>query len=182
MTASLLNIIEHQHLIITGGLREERLNAAHSVLAGLQHKNMLVFNIEADLPTTDAYLEAARSTFSIFSPLGIGKEKMSLDQVQDMHLDWVSRQAQPMLVYWEEINIDDPDDLAELIGGYVTEKYYLDEIWDSEDPFWFRLVATSAVPVAGLYQRARIFIGRDPVDERTEEDIWRRHLHIAELS
>ena len=174
-------LLMQKHLILCGGEERRRIGIAREVLSSFSDPKPLLFHILPGLHTFDDYLNMVRQIFPIFSPLGLPKTKMTLDQIWDMHLDWVEKDPEPKIIFWEEICLEQGEYLAEILNDYVTWAYILNEISPPDKHPWFRLLATSPVSLINLCCEAKFFIGRGEEDTRTNEDIWKQYLVIEDI-
>ena len=196
-----LGILGDKHLLICGGTESERLRLARGVVEKAADQGTDVYELPPGLSNMVGYLYAVQEVFPIFSPIEflgwlrkllpflptfrMPKSWMSLDQVNDMQLDWVELRERS-LIFWPEAEMDEGDDFREILRHYVAEKFMLEDPGfrhRAEDyrPPWFRLVATVSHVRKDLHENLRLLFTRDEEDTRSETEIAREHLGVVDL-
>jgi hypothetical protein len=196
-----LEVLRDRHLLICGGTQQERLDLARDVVESTRNSETDFYELPAGISTMVEYLHAARETFPIFSPveylswlrkilpflpvLRMPKSRMNLDQVWDMHLDWVELRERT-LVFWPEADMGDAEEFREILNDYVTWKFMIDDPGARQNPEgyrppWFRLVVTTPHVPEDLHESLVLGFGRGEEDTRTDADIAREHLGVVDL-
>jgi hypothetical protein len=194
-------ILRDRHLLICGGTPEKRLDLARRVVESAANSEADLYELPARISTIDDYLHAAQDVFPIFSPIEylgwlrkifpflsvyrMPKRWMNLDQVWDMHLDWVELRERT-LIFWPEAKMVDVEEFLEILSDYVTWKFVIDDPGARQKPEgyrppWFRLVVTTPHVPENLHESLALGFGRGEEDKRTEADIAREHLGVVRV-
>lgn len=188
-----LSILRNKHLLICGGTESGRLGLARGVVESATDSETDLCELPAGISTIDHYLRAIHEIFPIFSPIEylgwlrkllpflptfrMPKSWMNLDQVWDMHLDWVEPRERS-LIFWPEATLGDGEGFHDILSDYVSWKYVIEDPGcgrkpeDSPEPF-FRLVFTTPHLPENLHEHLRLTYGPGKEDPRSEVDIAR---------
>jgi len=165
------------------GSETERRNAMCAEVARLRSHADQVLVLPEGIGTLDGFVEAVQRIFPVCSPVGTPRERMSWDQVWDMHLDWAGCAGTKTLVVWPEFDgegWDDRKELGDVLGDYVWMLELIDD-WGQADPPWFRMVGSCPDDLTGLHEGVRLHYGRKP-DDPPGIEIVRRRLGLERLS
>jgi hypothetical protein len=196
-----LEVLQDRHLLICGGTPEERAALARDIVENTRNSETDFYELPAGISSDEDYLCIVQEIFPIFSPveyLGwlrklfpflpvfrMPKSCMNLDQVWDMHLDWVELR-QRALVFWPEAEMSDNEGFPDILSDYVTWKFMIDDPGARQKPEgyrppWFRLVVTTGRVPENLHESLSLAFGRGEEDIRTDADIAREHLGVVDL-
>jgi hypothetical protein len=180
---ALVATLRDGHLVLCGGDEGARLRLAEQILEAATDAETTVYRLSPGIGTRDEYLREARKLFPIQSPLGIDKRDMSLDQIDDVLLDWVEDEGGKTVIFWPEAGFSESLRADQVLSNYVTETFILDEppTGAAEEGRGFRLLATTPADVRGVHREIELHIGRDESDGRTVEEIARRRLAVVSL-
>ncbi len=165
-----------KHLLICGGTEAERMAAAECALAGAP-ESAAVYRLPSGVSSDEDYLHAVVDLFPVESPMGTPADEMSLDQLSDVQLDWVDGSVD-VVVVWPEVLLK-RDDLIGVLGDYLTEKYIVEESWQSAHQF--RLIATAPRFPDDLLASVKVFFGRPDREARSDQQVAEALMTVYSL-